>query len=89
MTDFNAPEHVLDFRDTLNCATIESLKPGDETSVLVYLSNDASRKSVKAIGSRSADGATFDVSVPTPAGNESHTWAWWILESAIRAHCGK
>ena len=89
MTDFNAPEHVLDFRNTLNCATIESLKPSQETTVLVYLANDASRKSVRAIGRRSTDGTTFEVSVPTPNGNESHTWAWWILESAIQVHRGK
>ena len=88
-TDFNAPEHVLDFRNTLNCATIESVKPGDEVSILVYLQNDQDRESVRAIGRRSKDGQTFEVSVQTPSGDETHTWAWWILESALNVHRGK
>ena len=86
MTNLNSPEHVLDLQNTLISATIESASPGQKIDVLVYLENDPARKSVRAVGLRSTDGGTFEVSVPTPNGDEKHSWSWWIRENALKSH---
>jgi hypothetical protein len=82
------PVHVIDFRNTLNCTRIEYAKPGEELDILVRLERPADSPSVRAKGRRSADGTSFEVTVPTEHGPETHSWTWAFLQDALRAHRG-
>jgi hypothetical protein len=89
MEQTQMPAYVLDFRNTHNCAVIESTKPGQEVSVLVRSENNPDAVSIKARGIRSQDGLSFTVSVNTDDGCDSHDWTWIFLLDAIEAHRGK
>lgn len=80
--------HVVDFRSTLNCIRIELAKPGQEIDILVRLERPADSPSVRAKGRRSADGQSFEVTVPTANGSETHEWTWETLLDALRVHRG-
>lgn len=89
MEEFDDPAYVIDFRNTLNCATIESAKPGQEITILVRPEKKPEAASVRAKGTRSADGLSFVVLVTTSSGVQSHSWEWSLLLNAIQVHRGK
>ena len=89
MGETEEPAYVIDFRNTRNCAAIESAKPGQEITVLVRPEKEPEATSVRAKGARSAEGLSFTVSVTTNAGVQSHSWGWELLLNAIEVHRGK
>lgn len=88
MTSHSDPVHVIDFRDTLNCTRIEYAKPGEELNILVRLERPADSPAIRAKGKRSEDGLTFEVTVATEHGIESHSWTWAFLQDALQVHRG-
>jgi len=89
MDEIEEPAYVIDFRNTRNCAAIESAKPGQEITVLVRPEKKPEATSVRAKGARSADGLSFTVSVTTNADIRTHSWGWDLLLNAIEVHRGK
>jgi len=82
------PVHVIDFRDEWNCAHIESAKPGESLEIKVRLERPLDSQSLTAKGVRSADGKSFEVTVSSPNGSETHSWSWEFLVDALRVHRG-
>lgn len=86
MASHSDPVHVIDFRNTSNCTRIEYAKPGEELDILVRLERLTDSPSIRAKGKRSGDGSTFEVTVTTKEGIESHSWTWAFLQDALQAH---
>lgn len=88
MPSHSDPVHIIDFRNTLNCTRIEYAKPGEELDILVRLERPTDSPAVRAKGKRSDDGSSFEVTVTTEHGTESHSWTWVFLQDALRVHRG-
>lgn len=89
MPEFSTTSYVIDFRNTLNCATIESAKPGQEISLLVRPETQPDAESITANGKRSADGESFEITALTNAGTDVQSWSWADLKATIAIHRGK
>ena len=89
MPELSSMSYVIDFRNTLNCATIESAKPGQEICILVGLEKQPDTASITAKGKRSTDGKSFDITVLTNTGTDVQSWIWTELKTAIDIHRGK
>ena len=83
MAEFESPTYVLDLRDKSNCSRIESAKPGKEVQVLVRPENDSMAQPIKAMGTRSKDGTSFNVVVTTADGKQTFDWDHNVLKNAI------
>ncbi len=88
MTHFDLPVYVFDFRDLRNCDRTTDTKEGETIEVLVRQENDLISPPVRAQGCRSGDGQSFEISVTTKQGTQSHRWGWLALLDAIRVHRG-
>lgn len=86
MPEFSTTSYVIDFRNTLNCATIESAKPGQEISLLVRPEKQPDAKSITGMGKRSADGESFEIAVLTNTGTDVQSWTRADLMTAIDIH---
>lgn len=89
MPDPSSTSYVIDFKNTLNCATIESAKPGQAISLLVRPENQANGTSIAAEGKRSADGTSFTIAVMIEGSLDRQSWSWSDLKNAIEIHRGK
>jgi hypothetical protein len=59
--EFEVPTFILNYKDSLNCATILSIKRGEWREVRVAPVNDDTAKTIKAKMTLSPDGKLFDV----------------------------
>ena len=86
MAEFESPTYILDLRHGLNRATLVGAIPGKEIDVLVRPEDDEFAQPTRAKGTLSADGQFFEVVVSTGSGEQTHSWNFEVLKSAIRAH---
>lgn len=89
MPDPSEVSYVIDFRNTLNCARIESAKPGQRISLLVRSEKLPNGASIEVTGTRSPDGSSFTIAVMTEECLDEQSWAWSDLNTAIELHRGK
>lgn len=81
MEEFESPTYVLDLANSLNCAHIESAKPGVPVEVRVV--PEAGGESILAKGLLNSESTSFSVEVVTPAGTQTHSWTWEFLKDAL------
>lgn len=89
MPDPSRTSYVIDFRNTLNCARLQSAKPGQRISLLVRPEKLPNGASIEATGTRSADGSSFTIAVMTGECPDEQSWTWADLNAAIELHRGK